>query len=172
MEQRQDTMVSITDLDHDRSRRRPHTPPGPPSWIGWLQIGLSTMLGVLFLVMLAKTREQSQMLQRLEQRVQGLENSRALDRTSVLEEQQRAMVERLQSLEGEAGRLEAIEQQQEQWRQAFAELQGRAVRRLEPYRPPYSSSPRPSPSSGGRSASPQPPSRAGDVLRPPDSGSP
>ncbi len=172
MEQRQDTMVSITDLDQDRSRRRPYIPPGPPSWIGWLQIGLSTMLGVLFLVMLAKTREQNQMLQRLEQRVQGLENSRALDRTSVLEEQQRAMLKRLQSLEGEAGRLEAIEEQQEQWRRAFADLQGRAVRRPEPLRPPSSSPPRPSPSPGGGSAPPQLPRSSGDVILPPASGSP
>ncbi len=172
MEQRQDAMVSITDLDPDRSRRRPQTPPGPPSWIGWLQIGLSTMLGVLFLVMLAKTREQNQMLQRLEQRVQGLENSRALDRTSVLEEQQRAMVQRLQSLEGEAGRLEAIEQQQEQWRQAFADLQGRAVRRPEPLRPPYPSPNRPTPAPGAGSAPSQPSRNSGDVLRPPGSGSP
>jgi TolA-binding protein len=121
------------------------------------------MLAVLFLVMLAKTREQNQLLRQLEQRVQGLENSRALDRTSVLEEQQRAMVERLQKLESGNNRLEAIEQQQEQWRQALSDLQGRGIRRPEPGpdllpTPP----PRPAPS----------PRNEGDVLRPPAQGSP
>ena len=86
-------MVSITDRDDDGSRRSPPPPsPGPPLWTSWLQIGLSSMLAVLFLVILGKTREQSQLLMKLEQRLQGLENSRALDRTLVLEEQQRAMV--------------------------------------------------------------------------------
>ncbi len=157
-------MVSTTDLDGDPTRRSP-TPSGPPAWIGWLQIGLSSMLAVLFLVMVAKTREQNLLLLRLEQRVQGLENGRALDRTSVLEEQQRAMVERLQKLEAGSTRLEAIEQQQEQWRQGLSDLQERAVRRpealpdLRPTPPP-----RPLPSES--------PGSAGGVLRPPAPGSP
>jgi hypothetical protein len=130
-----------------------------------LQIGLSSMLAVLFLVMVTKTREQNLLLRRLEQRVQGLENSRSLDRTSVLEEQQRAMVERLQKLETGTTRLEAIEQQQEQWRQGLSDLQERAVRRPEPLQdllpaPP----PRPLPSES--------PGSNGGVLRPPAPGSP
>jgi TolA-binding protein len=172
MGQRADTMVSISDLDDDRSRRRPQTPAGPPAWSGWLQIGLSTMLAVLFLVMLAKTREQNQLLRQLEQRVQGLENSRALDRTSVLEEQQRAMLQRLQPLEAGARRLEAIEQQQEQWRQALADLQNRARRRPEPSLEPFPSPPMPSPAAGGKSAPSQTPRGDGGVLRPPAPGSP
>jgi hypothetical protein len=159
MEELREPMVSITDREDERVRRPP-TPAGLPPWTGWLQIGLSTMLGVLFLVMLAKTREQNQLLRRLEQRVQGLENSRALDRTSVLEEQQRAMVERLQKLETGSMRLEAIEQQQEQWRQGLSELGGRAVRRPEPPRDLLPAPPaRPAPS--------QAPGNEGDVLRPP-----
>ncbi|WP_216904658.1 septation ring formation regulator EzrA [Synechococcus sp. CCY 9618] len=164
MGQRDDTMVSITDLDDDRSRRRPQLPAGPPPWTGWLQIGLSTMLGVLFLVMLAKTREQNQLLRQLEERVQGLENSRALDRTSVLEEQQRAMVERLQSLEAGAKQLEAIEEQQEQWRQALTDLQSRRQRRPAPSADRFPSPPPPP-------APPTPPSDGG-VLRPPGPASP
>jgi hypothetical protein len=159
MEQHRKPMVSISDFEGEESRRT-RTPPGPPVWTGWFQIGLSTMLGVLFLVMVAETREQNRLLHQLEQRVQGLENSRALDRTSVLEEQQRAMVERLQNLEADSRRLEAIEQQQEQWRQGLSELGGRPVRRPEPGpdllpTPP----PRPAPN--------QAPANAGDVLRPP-----
>jgi hypothetical protein len=159
MGQRADTMVSISDLDDDRSRRRPQTPAGPPAWSGWLQIGLSTMLAVLFLVMLAKTREQNQLLRQLEQRVQGLENSRALDRTSVLEEQQRAMLQRLQPLEAGARRLEA-------------DLQNRARRRPEPSLEPVPSPPMPSPAAGGKSAPSQTPRGDGGVLRPPAPGSP
>jgi hypothetical protein len=167
-------MVSITDREDDGSRRSTPPPtPGPPLWTGWLQIGLSSMLAVLFLVILAKTREQSQLLMRLEQRLQGLENSRALDRTSVLEEQQRAMVGRLQTLEAGAQRLEALEQQQDQWRSALADLQGRAVRR--PQRDPdlFPSPPMPSAGSAGRPG--QPPADRGDgggVLRPPPVSSP
>ncbi|MCP9796407.1 MULTISPECIES: hypothetical protein [Cyanophyceae] len=173
-------MVSITDREDDRSRRSPPPPvPGPPPpaaglppWTSWLQIGLSSMLAVLFLVILAKTREQSQLLMKLEQRLQGLENSRALDRTSVLEEQQRAMVGRLQTLEAGAQRLEALEQQQDQWRSALADLQGRAVRRPQRDPDPFPATPVPSAGPGGRPA--QAPAERGDggVLRPPPVGSP
>ncbi|MCT0207895.1 lipase chaperone [Synechococcus sp. CS-1332] len=165
-------MVSITDRDDDGLRPPPAAPSGPPVWTGWLQIGLSTMLAVLFLVMLTKSREQSQRLMRLEQRLQGLENSRALDRTSVLEEQQRAMVGRLQTLEAGAQRLEALERQQEQWRAALADIQGRAVRRPPADADPFPVSPMPSSGPGGRSG-PAPADRSdGGVLRPPAPGNP
>jgi hypothetical protein len=166
-------MVSITDRDDDASRRSAPSPaPGPPPWTAWLQIGLSSMLAVLFLVILAKTREQSQLLMRLEQRLQGLENSRALDRTSVLEEQQRAMVGRLQSLEAGAQRLEALEQQQDQWRSALADLQGRAVRRLPRDPDPFPAAPSPSAGPTGRPG-PAPAERGeGGVLRPPPAAVP
>ncbi|MDM7953571.1 MAG: hypothetical protein QUV07_10215 [Cyanobium sp. CZS 25K] len=148
------------------------TPPGPPVWTGLLQIGLSSMLAVLFLVILAKTREQNQLLLRLEQRLQGLENSRALDRTSVLEEQQRAMVGRLQTLEAAAQRLEALEQQQEQWRSALADMQGRAVRRSPTDPDPFPTPPMPSAGAGSRTGPPPADRRDGGVLRPPALGSP
>jgi len=165
-------MVSITDRDDDGARRPPQAPLGQPVWTGWLQIGLSTMLAVLFLVILSKTQEQNQRLMRLEQRLQGLENSRALDRTSVLEEQQRAMVGRLQTLEGGAQRLEALERQQEQWRSSLADMQGRAVRRPQADPDLFPAAPPPPSSPGGRPN--PPPSDRGDggVLRPPAPGSP
>ncbi len=161
-------MVSITDRDDDGARRQAQPPLGPPVWTGWLQIGVSTMLAVLFLVILSKSQEQNQRLMRLEQRLQGLENSRALDRTSVLEEQQRAMVGRLQTLESGAQRLEALERQQEQWRSALAEMQGRAVRRPQADPDLFLAEPMPSARPG------PPPSDRGDggVLRPPAPSSP
>jgi hypothetical protein len=162
-------MVSVTEVDHHPSGRSRGKPPGPPQWTGWLQIGLSSLLAVLFLAMLGKVREQSTELRRLEQRVQGLENSRALDRTTVLEEQQRAMLRRLQSLESGNKRLEAIEQQQERWREALADMQNRTLRRLElppqgPVAPPISSP--------GRIGSPGPGRPEAGVLRPPSSSAP
>ncbi len=164
-------MVSITDRDDDGAGRPPQEPLGPPIWTGWLQIGLSTMLAVLFLVILSKTQEQNQRLLRIEQRLQGLENSRALDRTSVLEEQQRAMVGRLQTLESGAQRLEALERQQEQWRSALADMQGRAVRR--PQADPDLFPTAPMPSAGPGRPSPPPSDRGdGGVLRPPTPASP
>jgi TolA-binding protein len=164
-------MVSITDHDDDGAGRPPQAPVGPPVWTGWLQISLSTMLAVLFLVILSKTQEQNQRLMRLEQRLQGLENSRALDRTSVLEEQQRAMVGRLQTLESGAQRLEALERQQEQWRSALADMQGRAVRRPQADPDLFPVDPMPSAGPGRPSSAP---SERGDggVLRPPAPGSP
>lgn len=79
---------------------------GIPGWLPWLQLAISTTLAVLFVVVLARSREQSRQLGVLQQRVQGLETSRALDRTGLLEQQLRSMVERLQSLEREQRRQE------------------------------------------------------------------
>lgn len=84
----------------------------PPAWLAWLQLSLTSMMVVLFVVLLGQSREQNRMVQRLQQRVQGLENSRALDRTTVLEEQLRSMLERLQSLERRAAELGAAQQRQ------------------------------------------------------------
>ncbi|MBM5822460.1 MAG: hypothetical protein FJ082_08405 [Cyanobacteria bacterium K_Offshore_surface_m2_011] len=166
-------MVSITDREDDGSRRSPPPPAsGPPAWTSWLQIGLSSMLAVLFLVILGKTREQGQLLMKLEQRLQGLENSRALDRTSVLEEQQRAMVGRLQTLEAGAQRLAALEQQQDEWRSALTDLQGRAVRRPQRDPDPFPAPPMPSAGTGRPAQVPAERGDGGGVLRPPPVGSP
>ena len=53
-------------------------------------------------------RQQSSSIRALQERVQGLENSRALERTSGLEEQLRTTVERLQVVERSNARLQAL----------------------------------------------------------------
>ena len=70
-----------------------------PAWLFWLQLGLSTTLAVLFVVMLVKTRQQSADIRQLQDKVAGIENSRALDRTTAIEDQLRTTAERIQALE-------------------------------------------------------------------------
>ena len=70
-----------------------------PTWLFWLQLGLSTTLAVLFVVMVVKPRQQSESIRQLQDKVAGIENSRALDRTTAIEDQLRTTAERLQSLE-------------------------------------------------------------------------
>ncbi len=83
-------------------------PAGLPAWLVWLQLGLSTTLAVLFVVMLVKTREQSATLRDLQDRVAGLENGRALDRTTALEEQLRSTAARLQAVERMGARVSGL----------------------------------------------------------------
>jgi predicted nuclease with TOPRIM domain len=92
-----------------------------PDWLPWLQAGLTAMLAVLFLVMMARTREQSTELRDLKERVQGLENSRALERTTALEEQLRSTVERLQAVERSASQLAAISSENSRLRRELLE---------------------------------------------------
>ena len=54
------------------------------AWVPWLQAGVTAMLVVLFLVIVGKSRQQNDTIRQLQERVQGLENSRALDRTTGL----------------------------------------------------------------------------------------
>lgn len=74
--------------------------PAPLAWVPWLQAGVTAMLVVLFVVIVGKTRQQNATIRQLQERVQGLENSRALERTTGLEQQLRSTVERLQGMEG------------------------------------------------------------------------
>ncbi|MCP9807139.1 hypothetical protein KBY71_11500 [Cyanobium sp. T1B-Tous] len=78
------------------------------AWVPWLQAGVTAMLVVLFVVIVGKTRQQNATIRQLQERVQGLENSRALDRTTGLEQQLRTTVERLQAVERNSARLEAL----------------------------------------------------------------
>lgn len=98
----------------------------PPAWLVWLQLSFTTMLLVLFVVLVAQSRGQNRSMQRLQQRLQSLENSRALERTAALEEQLRAMLTRLQALERQGADLAAAQQRQrdleEQLRQQQALL--------------------------------------------------
>ena len=88
-------------------------PSGLPDWLSWIQLGLTTMLVVLFLVLLARGRDQRGELRALEARLEGLENSRALEREPLMEKQMQTIIQRLERLEGEVGRLETLGQQQQ-----------------------------------------------------------
>ncbi|MCP9774202.1 hypothetical protein KBY58_08065 [Cyanobium sp. HWJ4-Hawea] len=79
--------------------KRPNASLEMPDWAPWVQAGFSAMLAVLFLVLVGKMREQGSQIRTLQERVQGLENSRALAQNSGLEEQLRSAVERLQVVE-------------------------------------------------------------------------
>ena len=79
-----------------------------PTWLVWLQLGLSTTLAVLFVVVLVKARQQSVEIRQLEDRVAGFENSRALDRTTALEDQLRTTAERIQVLERQGAAAAAL----------------------------------------------------------------
>jgi len=100
---------------------RSPAPPGPgtgpaselPNWMRWGGAGLTAMLAVLFLVLLAQVRQQTERLQQLQDKVQTLENARDLERTSALEQQLRSTVQRLQALEGLDQRLQRLSLEQE-----------------------------------------------------------
>jgi hypothetical protein len=78
------------------------------AWVPWLQAGVTAMLVVLFVVIVGKTRQQNATIRQLQERVQGLENSRALDRTTGLEQQLRTTVERLQAVERNGTRIDGL----------------------------------------------------------------
>jgi hypothetical protein len=91
----------------------PHQPAsdanGPAlAWVPWLQAGVTAMLVVLLVVIVGKTRQQNATIRQLQERVQGLENSRALDRTTGLEQQLRTTVERLQAVERNSARIDSL----------------------------------------------------------------
>jgi len=90
------------------AQERSQALPEMPDWAPWLQAGISAMLVVLFLVMVGKMRQQSSQIRGLQERVQGLENSRALERTNGLEEQLRTTVERLQVVERSNAYVQAL----------------------------------------------------------------
>lgn len=79
-------------------------PPPPPSWLGWAQVSLSTMLLVLFLVVLGRSHGQVQQLRQLQSRITALESQRNAERAATQDTQ----------LHSFARRLEALEQRQEQ----------------------------------------------------------
>jgi hypothetical protein len=90
------------------AQERSQALPEMPDWGPWLQAGISAMLVVLFLVMVGKMRQQSSQIRGLQERVQGLENSRALERTNGLEQQLRTTVERLQVVERSNAHVQAL----------------------------------------------------------------
>lgn len=132
--------------------------PQLPDWVNWLQAGLTALLAVLFLVMVGKARQQGAQIRELQERLQGLENSRALERTTGLEEQLRSAVERLQVVEKNSSRIDVLSAQTEAVRAELRQLQRRrssatvtpapartAVPEATPVPPPASPEPPPQP---------------------------
>ena len=95
-----------------------------PAWLFWLQLGLSTTLAVLFVVMLVRTRQQSVNIRQLQEKVAGIENSRALERTSAVEDQLRSTAERLQELERSSARVAGLAAENTRLRQELRSLEG------------------------------------------------
>lgn len=96
--------------------------PQLPEWVAWLQLGLTVLLAVLFLAMLAKARQQGARVQELQDRVQGLENTRALERTTGMEEQLRSTVERLQAVERNSAKIDILSADNEALRSELSQL--------------------------------------------------
>ena len=83
----------------------------PPGWLCWAAIGTSTMLMVLFVVLLSKMMQQTKLLNNLRDRLLGLENSRALTNNTVIEDQLKILTQRLRSLEQESITNQALKSQ-------------------------------------------------------------
>jgi hypothetical protein len=105
--------------------------PQLPDWVAWFQVGLSALLAVLFLAMVSKARHQGARIQELQDRVQGLENTRALERTTGLEEQLRTTVERLQEVERATARINVLGADNEALRAELSQLRRSAGPRPE-----------------------------------------
>ena len=82
------------------------------------------MLLVLFVVMVGKTRQQSAAIRQLHEKVEGLENARALERTAGLEQQLRPTVERLQVVERNSARIDALSSANANLSQELRRLRG------------------------------------------------
>ena len=136
--------------------------PQLPDWVAWMQAGLTALLAVLFLVMLAKAREQNRQIEELQERVQGLENSRALERTTGLEQQLRSTVERLQAVERSSARIDVLSADNDVLRAELRQLRRSTARSVIPPLPPLEES------SGGNGAAPggTPPGAAGAGTTP------
>jgi TolA-binding protein len=118
--------------------------PQLPDWVSWLQAGLTALLAVLFLVMVGKARQQGSQIRELQERLQGLENSRALERTTGLEEQLRSTVERLQVVERNTSRIDLLSAQAEALRAEVRQLKrssGSGVTPPAPLAPPTAETP-------------------------------
>jgi TolA-binding protein len=129
----------------------------------WVQAGLTALLAVLFVAMLVQARQQGARIQELQERIQGLENSRALERTTGLEEQLRATVERLQAVERDSSRIDVLRAETDALRDQLRELSAAAP----------SGSPRrsPAPAPLAPGAGPGGESGAADGTRPDSAGS-
>jgi TolA-binding protein len=137
--------------------------PQLPEWVAWLQLGLTALLAVLFLAMLAKARQQGSRIQELQDRVEGLENTRALERTTGLEEQLRTTVERLQEVERSTARINVLSADNEALRNELGQLRRS---RPEAAPPPRATAPATTPSDTGPSQPLAPPPLAPPISPP------
>ena len=112
--------------DRSPSAERLQSLPDLPDWAPWFQAGLTALLAVLFLVMVGKMRDQNSHIRALQERVQGLENSRALDKTSGLEEQVRSTAERLQSVERTTAALQTLSTENKLLNSELRQLQAKS----------------------------------------------
>jgi TolA-binding protein len=89
----------------------------PSNWLKFLQLGLTGLLALMGYWLAIKTSDNGHSLQHLDQRIRSLETSRGPDQSLKLQEQLRAMADRLQTLEAENDRLQSVELRQSQERQ-------------------------------------------------------
>ena len=138
----------------------PESPAAPP-WLGWFQLGLSSMLAVLFLVMLAWSREQGRDLRQLRLRLETLESSSSLEKAADQNGQLRTLTQRFEQLEARATeQLEQSEAERLRLQQLLLEMRervgspGQQPRAEGPVRDPQ---PNPVTSSGASILRPTPP---------------
>lgn len=96
----------------------------PPNWVNWLGTGITSMLAVLFLVLVHQVRGQNDQIQSLQRRLEGLENARALERTSALEGQVQTSASRLQALESLPSDVQRLAAQQQRLQTTIDQLRG------------------------------------------------
>jgi len=107
----------------------------PSSWLKFLQIGLTGLLALMGYWLAIKTSDNGHSLQHLNQRIRALETSRGTDQSLKLQEQLRAMADRLQTLEAENDRLQSLELRQTQERQLRLLQQANPARSSAPMAP-------------------------------------
>lgn len=134
-------------------RRAVSATPGVTPWL-WLPVALSSMLLVLFAVMVNRQQTQAQRIGELLGRVQDLEHSRALERTAVLEQQLRAMLNRLQELEKQTKQLQGQNRQLKSMEAELQLLRRTAGRSMLPLEEPSTTLSEPSGTQRSRTESP------------------
>jgi hypothetical protein len=135
--------------------------PPLPDWVLWLQAGFTALVAVLFVALLVQTRQQTRRVQELQQRLQGLENSRALERTTGLEDQLRNTVERLQALERDSARIDVLQAETDALRDELRQLSRGLAAPLSPVPAPERGGPERGGSDGGPAGSTMAPAQPG-----------
>lgn len=86
-------------------------------------------------MIVVKSRQQNDTIRQLQERVQGLENSRALDRTTGLEQQLRSTVERLQAVERNGTRIDGLSRETANLRAELSKLRAARPSKAAPRKP-------------------------------------